>query len=135
MQNPVLRAKIQWIEYLIQDGLLFKRNQLYIQKSSMRENLLKEKHSGGLVGHFGHEKMFVQLNNMYYWPRMRIDVKIFVKKCRIFLHAKGKRQNTGLYRPWPVLERLWDVLSMDFVLGLPRTQRGCDSIFLVVDRF
>jgi hypothetical protein len=30
----------------------------------MRENLLKEKHSGGLVGHFGHEKTFAQLNNL-----------------------------------------------------------------------
>ena len=65
-ENHVLRDRSQWVEYLIQDGLLFKGNRLCIQKSSMRENILKEKHSGGLVGHFGHEKTFVQLNSLYY---------------------------------------------------------------------
>ena len=101
----------------------------------MRENLLKEKHSGGLAGHFGHGKTFVQLNNLYYWPGMRIDVKKFVNRCRICQHAKEKRQNTRLYQPLPVPERPWDAVSMDFVLGLPGKQRGCDSIFMVVDRF
>jgi hypothetical protein len=63
-ENPVLRDRSQWIEYLIQDGLLFKGNQLCILRNSMRENLLKEKHSGELAGHFGHDKTFVQLNSL-----------------------------------------------------------------------
>jgi hypothetical protein len=101
----------------------------------MRENLLKEKHSGGLVGHFGHDKMFSKLNGSYFFPGMRTEILKFVNRCRIFQHTKGKRQNTRLYQPLPIPARLWDVVSMDFILGLPRTKRGCDSIFLLVDIF
>jgi hypothetical protein len=81
---------------MIQDGLLFRGNQLCIPKCSMRENLLKEKHSGGLARHFGHDKTFLKLNGSYFWLGMRIDVKIFVDRCRICQHIKGNRQNTGL---------------------------------------
>jgi hypothetical protein len=49
----------------------------------MRENLLKENHNRGLVGHFGHDKTFPQLNNSYYWPGMRAEVRRFVNKYEI----------------------------------------------------
>jgi hypothetical protein len=134
-ENPIIKDRSQWTEYMIQDGLLFRGNQLCIPKCSMRENLLKENRNVGLARHFGHDKIFSKLNGSYFWLGMRTDVKIFVDRCRIFQHTKGKRQNTGLYQPLPIPKRSWDAVSMDFVLGLPRMQRGFDSIFVVVDIF
>jgi hypothetical protein len=69
-ENLVLRGRSQWIEYVIQEGLLFKGNQLCIPNCSMRENLLKEKHSGGLARHFDHDKTFAKLSESYFWLGM-----------------------------------------------------------------
>ena len=120
---------------MIQDGLLFKSNHVCIPKCSMRENLIKEKHNGGLSGNFGHDKTLEQLKHFYFWPRMRIDVQNFMDKCTICQHAKGRSQNTILYTPLPIPNRPWDSISMDFILGLQKTQKGHDSISVVVHRF
>ena len=55
-------------EYFIQEGMLFKGIQLCIPRSSMRLNLIKEKHSGGLAGHFGIDKTLSLLKDKYYLP-------------------------------------------------------------------
>jgi hypothetical protein len=83
-ENPFLRDRSQWIEYVIQDRLLFKGNQLCIPNCSMRDNLLKENNNGGLAGHFGHDKTVAKLSESYFWPGMRSEVNKFVDKCRIF---------------------------------------------------
>ena len=101
----------------------------------MRENLIKKKHNGGLAGNFGHDKTFEKLQHFYYWPKMRSKVQKFVNKCKICQHAKGKSQNAGLYAPLLIPNRPWDSIITDFVSGLPKTQKGYDSFFMVVDRF
>ena len=134
-ENPFTHNRSQWLDYMLQEGLLFKDNKLCIPICSMRENLIQEKHSGGLTGHFGQDKTFSLVSNFYFWPKMQHDVKKFVEGCRVCKHAKGRIHNIGLYQPLPIPARPWDSVSMDFVLGLPRTQRGHDSIYVVVDRF
>ena len=62
-KSHVLLERSKWLDYFLQEGLLFKRNQLCIPNCSMRENLIKEKHNGGLGEHFGVDKTFEQLSH------------------------------------------------------------------------
>ena len=66
---------------------------------------------------------------------MQTNVKRFVDKCSICQHTKGRSQNIGLYQPFPIPNWPWDAVSMDFVLGLPKTQRKNGSIYVFIDRF
>jgi hypothetical protein len=52
---------------------------------------------------------------------MREKVEKFVNRCNILQYAKGKQKKIGLYQPFPITNRPWDEISMDFMLGLPRT--------------
>lgn len=66
---------------------------------------------------------------------MQIDVRKFVDKCVICEMVKGSSTNAGLYQPLPIPNRPCESISMDFVMRLPKTHRGFDSIYVVVDWF
>ena len=56
-------------------------------------------------------------------------------KCIPCKQDRSKVMCHGFYTPLVVPNHPWTDVSMDFVLGLPRSQGGKDNIFVVVDRF
>ena len=72
---------------------------------------------------------------IFFWPHMKRDVERICETCIMCKQAKSKLKPHGLYTPLPIPSEPWTDISMDFVLGLPRTKRGRDSVFVVVDRF
>jgi hypothetical protein len=73
--------------------------------------------------------------NFFFWSKMKRDVKRVCTRCVTCRQAKSRVLPHELYTPLPVLSAPWVDISMDFVLGLPRSRKGRDSIFVVVDRF
>ncbi|XP_071739767.1 uncharacterized protein [Rutidosis leptorrhynchoides] len=124
-----------YLNFSMHDGFLFCGLTLCIPRGSLREAIIIESHDGGLVGHIGLNKTLALIRGHFFWPHMELDVNRMVTRCRVCHIAKLQGSNVGLYLPLPVPVKPWEDVSLDFVMGLPRTQRNKDSVMVVVDRF
>ncbi|CAL5335639.1 unnamed protein product [Camellia sinensis] len=110
------------------------RDRLFVPESC-REEVLREFHHSHLAVHPGGTKMYRDLGRQFWWRGMKKDVAVFVSKCLTCQQVKAKHQRpAGLLQPLPIAEWKWKHVTMDFVVGLPRTQQDSDAIWVVVDR-
>jgi hypothetical protein len=73
--------------------------------------------------------MYQDLKVSYWWYGMKREVVEYVVLCDTCQRVKPKHQRpVGLLQPLKVLEWKWEEISIDFLMGLPRTQWGYDSI-------
>ncbi|GKA06017.1 reverse transcriptase domain-containing protein [Tanacetum coccineum] len=85
--------------------------------------------------HPGADKMYHDLQDMYWWPGMKKDIAIYVSKCLTFSKVKAEHQRpSGLLQQPEIPEWKLDKITMDFITKLPRTKCGHDTIWVIVDR-
>jgi hypothetical protein len=99
--------------------------------------ILEEAHKSSFLIHPGTTKMYQDLKKEYWWPDMKKDVAEFVAQFIVCQQVKIEHQRpAGMLQPLEIPQWEWEHITMDFVGGLPRThtQRGHDSIWVIVDR-
>ncbi|KAI3510609.1 hypothetical protein L1887_17736 [Cichorium endivia] len=101
----------------------------------VRKLILKEAHHSKYSIHPGTNKMYKDLRQFYWWPGMKKDVAYFVERCLTCLKVKAEHQRpSGQLQQIEIPKWKWDHIAMDFVTKLPKTPKGYDAIWVIVDR-
>jgi hypothetical protein len=121
---------------LKEDGLLTHFKQVCVPGiGGLRKEIMSEAHHSPYIVHPGGTKMYHDVKGSYWRNNMKKDIAKFVEQCVICQQVKAEYQRlVGTLKPLLILKWKWDKIAMDFILGLPKTPTGEDSIWVVVDR-
>ncbi|WVZ76183.1 hypothetical protein U9M48_024176 [Paspalum notatum var. saurae] len=119
-----------------EQGTLWYKNRICVPNvDSIRKLILSEAHDTAYSIHPGSTKMYYDLKERFWWYGMKRAVAEYVAICDTCQRVKAEHQRpAGLLQPLKVPEWKWEKITMDFIVSLPRTQKGYNSIWVVVDR-
>lgn len=117
-------------------GIVWMDNRLCVpDNKELREEVMEEAHRSPFSIHPGGTKMYHDLKEHFWWIGMKRDIAEFVSKCLTCQQVKIEHQRpSGLLQPLEMPIWKWEHICMDFVIGLPRTLRKNDAIWVIVDR-
>jgi hypothetical protein len=85
--------------------------------------------------HLGYQKIVATIKSHYFWLGMKREIAKYIARCMECQKVKADhRHPAGLLQPLPIPEWKWELVTMDFMTGLPRTTKMHDSIMVVVDK-
>jgi hypothetical protein len=117
-----------------QGTLWYKKHLCVPDVKEIRELILREAHDSAYSIHPGNTKMYHDLKSRYWWYGMKRVVAEYVVLCDNCQRVKAERQRPiGLLQPLKIRQWKWEEISMDFNVGLPITQSGYDSIWVIID--
>jgi hypothetical protein len=116
------------------DSLWYK-DRLYLCKNSqLKQKVLLELHTSPVGGHSGFLKTYHRVKKDFFWDGLKTDVQRFVAECLVCQQNKVETIKTpGLLQPLSIPSQRWEEVSMDFIIGLPKSE-GKSVIMVIVDR-
>jgi hypothetical protein len=79
--------------------------------------------------------MYHDLKQHYWWTKMKIETARYVARCDTCRRVKAIHLKTAApLQSLPIPTWKWEDISMDFIVGLPRTAKWYDSIWVIVDQ-
>ena len=127
-------------ETSVTDGRIFFRNKLFVPDAGqLKFRFIEKFHDDPAARHPNKTKTYEILSRYYYWPGIINDVKRFVKNCYGCRRSKNFRDKYhGALKPFPVPDRRWFHISIDFIVDLPINRdlwgKDCINIMVIVDR-
>ncbi|GJZ37266.1 putative reverse transcriptase domain-containing protein [Tanacetum coccineum] len=101
----------------------------------LRTVIMHESHKSKYSIHPGSDKMYQDMKKLYWWPNMKADIATYVSKCLTCAKVKAEHQRpSGLLVQPEIPQWKWDNITMDFVIKLPKSSQGYDTIWVIVDR-
>nr|GEX25317.1 integrase, catalytic region, zinc finger, CCHC-type, peptidase aspartic, catalytic [Tanacetum cinerariifolium] len=140
-QVQILKALISKLQsssneqgyYTWHNQQLRRKEKLMVENDEiLRTELLQQVHRGASGGHSRVKVTTHKLCSMFYWKKMRKEVKQFVRNCEVCQRYKPNWKHILLH-PLPIPTSIWTSISMDFIEGLPKSQ-GKDVILQWVKR-
>jgi hypothetical protein len=92
-----------------------------------------EAHSSKLSIHPGSSKMYQDLKLYIWWTKMK-EIVAYIARYDNCCRVKVIHMKPGLLQALSIPSWKWEEIVMDFIVGLPITERGFDSIWVIVDR-
>jgi hypothetical protein len=113
-----------------EEGVLWYKGRIRVPSiKELKDKILREVHEFAYSIHPGGNKMYHDPKATYWWYGMKQDVAEYVALYDTCQRVKaGHQRPAGLLQPLQVPEWKWEEIAMDFIVGLPRTQSGYDSI-------
>ncbi|GFZ12689.1 hypothetical protein Acr_23g0010740 [Actinidia rufa] len=123
-------------DFTLQDRALRFQGRLCVPNiTEVKRQVLEEVHNTKFTMNPGGTKMYRDLKETFWWPGMKKEIAEFVAQCLPCQQVKAEHQRpAGLLQSQPIPEWKWEHITIDFVVGLPNSPRGCNAIWVIVDR-